>query len=68
MEQITEEELARDEMFKMITDWERYNLRVGQVFDQTFDRVKKDGKDPFGIDNKELLEYMKIAYKGIVNE
>lgn len=62
------EEKARDEIFRLITDWEKYNLRVGQIFDQTFERVVKDGKDPFGVDNIELLKYMKIAYKGIVND
>jgi hypothetical protein len=59
------EDKDREEIIKKLIDWEKYNLRLGQIFDQTFEKVRADGKDPFGIDDKELLEYLKDAYKGI---
>jgi hypothetical protein len=59
------EEEAREEIIKLVTDWEKYNLRVGQIFDQAFEKVKADGKEPFAIEDNELLEYIKQAYKGI---
>lgn len=62
------DELAREEILNLIKDWEKYNLRVGQIFDQAFEKMKKDGINPFVVDDKEMLKYIKIAYKGIVND
>lgn len=37
---------------------ECHDLRVGQLFDNLFAKIREDGKDPFYIENDELAEYL----------
>jgi hypothetical protein len=56
---------SRKEVITYLQDWEKYNLRLGQIFEQTFEKIKADGKKPFEVEDSELLKYIKDAYKGI---
>ena len=56
------------EIMKLAEHLLEYNQRVGQIFELTFDAIRAEGKDPFVIEDDELLEYIKKRYKGVIDE
>ena len=62
------EEKEYQEIVALMGHLTEYNQRVGQMFEQTFELIRKDGKEPFLIEDVELLKYMKIRYKGVIDE
>jgi hypothetical protein len=46
------------QIYQIIHKQSQDGLRVGQIFENAFSLIRKDGKDPFYISNGELLTYL----------
>lgn len=44
------------------------DLRIGQMFEIIFNIIKSEGKDPFYVENDEMLIYIKNLLKTTVSE
>jgi len=56
------------EILTLVEYLSEYNQRVAQIFEFTFEKIREDGKDPFVVENNELIKYMKKRYSGVINE
>ena len=57
-----------DRFFELMQTLAKKDLRIGQMFDNVFKKIEYDGKDPYYLENDELLTYFDAVYDGVLTK
>jgi hypothetical protein len=49
---------TKEEIFKLVESMMKHDLRFGQIVSNVFDKVAKDGTDPFFVTDEKFLKHL----------